>query len=388
MKTLVPLGLAACLLLVGCGAQPGEPTAGETAETRPAPSATPSPTPTPTPTNRCALDPASASLEEKVGYLFMMGRDATAGPVDEEYQKVMADHHIRAVVLLGNTTVGTAGVKDIVSGLDPDGTVLVAADQEGGQVQRLQGEGFDSMPSAAEQASMSDADLTVSATQWAEQLAEAGVDMNLAPVADVVPEDVGESNEPVAALQRGYGADPDVVTAKSGAYIAGMQEGGQLTSVKHFPGLGAVTGNTDFTSDVVDDRTTRDDPALAPFHAAAEGGVDSIMVATARYDRIDDSGIAAFSPVVIDEMIREDLGFDGVVISDDMGAAAQVADVPPGDRAVRFFEAGGDLLINGDPSLQPEMTQAVLDRAATDEAFAGEIDEKVRRVAELHAKTC
>lgn len=357
---------------------PGSPT--------PAPAATP--TPTPAPGSACALDPREASLEEKVGYLFLMGRDVTAGPIDDAYRKTMADNHIRAVVLLGNTRAGSAAVADIVAGLDPSGKVLVAADQEGGQVQRLRGPGFDAMPPATEQAAMSDAALRAAAEGWARQLGAAGVDMNLAPVADVVPADVGDANAPVAQLDRGYGSDPARVGDKAAAYTAGMRAGGQLTSVKHFPGLGAVTGNTDFSADVTDDRTTRDDPALASFAAVVAADVDSVMVATARYDRIDPDNPAAFSPVVIGDMIRGDLGFDGVVVSDDMGAAAQVADIAPGERAVRFLAAGGDLVINGDPALQDEMTRAVLRRARADAAFARALDGKVERVSALQERAC
>ena len=205
--------------------------------------------------------------------------------------------------------------------------------------------------------------------------------MNLAPVADVVPEEVGADNEPVAALERGYGSDPGAVGRHAAAYVKGMQQGGQLTSVKHFPGLGAVQGNTDFSADVVDDRTAQDDPGLESFRTVKDAGVDSVMVATAKYERIDPENLAAFSPVVIEEMIRGDLGFDKVVISDDMGAAAQVADVTPGERAVRFLAAGGDIVINGDPSIQSEMTEGVLARAKDDPEFEKSLDEKVARIS-------
>lgn len=392
MKRLIaPLATVSALtLLAACGQAPEEAASSPEGSSTPVTSDSPSvtPTPTPTPANACAIDPSRIPLEEKVGYLFMMGRDTTAGPVDETYRQAMDENHIKAVVLLGDTTAGVDGVREIVQGLDPNGDVLVAADQEGGQIQRLQGPGFDTMPSAADQAEMSAEELTGGAATWGEQLAAAGVDMNLAPVADVVPEDVGAGNEPVAALERGYGSDPDEVGQYAAAYTQGMQQGGQLTSVKHFPGLGAVQGNTDFSADVVDDRTTRDDPGLESFQAVKDAGVDSVMVATAKYERIDPDNLAAFSPVVIEEMIRGDLGFDKVVISDDMGGAAQVADVTPGDRAVRFLEAGGDIVINGDPSIQSEMTEGVLARAEGDPEFEKALDEKIARISALHEGAC
>ena len=392
MKRLIaPLATVSILtLLAACGQAPEDAAPSPEESSSPVASKSPSaaPTSTPTPTNACAIDPARISLEEKVGYLFMMGRDTTAGPVDETYRLTMQENHIKAVVLLGDTTAGVDGVREIVQGLDPNGDVLVAADQEGGQIQRLQGPGFDTMPSAAEQAEMSAQELTGGAATWGEQLTAAGVDMNLAPVADVVPEEVGADNEPVAALERGYGSDPGAVGRHAAAYVKGMQQGGQLTSVKHFPGLGAVQGNTDFSADVVDDRTAQDDPGLESFRTVKDAGVDSVMVATAKYERIDPENLAAFSPVVIEEMIRGDLGFDKVVISDDMGAAAQVADVTPGERAVRFLAAGGDIVINGDLSIQSEMTEGVLARAKDDPEFEKSLDEKVARISALHEGSC
>lgn len=377
--------LAATAMLAACGSapttgpQPPPPTTDTTDTTAP-------PTPTPTPEQGCV--PRPETVEEKIGLLFMLGFDTSAGAVDDSYRQTMEQNHIRSVVLLGNSQVGVDGVRSITDALDPDDTLLIAADQEGGQVQRLQGPGFDTMPAAVDQAAMSDDQLAQDATRWAQQLGAAGVDMNLAPVADVVPPEVGQGNEPVGALDRGYGDDPAVVGAKAAAFINGMHAGGQVTSVKHFPGLGAVAGNTDFSADVVDDRTGRDDAGLAAFEAAIGAGADSVMVATARYERIDPENLAAFSSVVIDEMIRTDLGYDQVVISDDMGAAAQVGDVTPGDRAVNFLTSGGDIVINGDPSIQPEMTDAVRQRAREDSRFRGELDTKIERILALHDKAC
>lgn len=299
--------------------------------------------------------------DQLAGQLILLGMPSTSLPAG--VRTLLADRHVGGVFLFGNSDEGVAATRELTDeahSLDPSAHLIVTADQEGGEIQRLRGSGFDAMPSAVSQAAMSDADLKEAATRWARQLREAGVDMDLAPVADVVPEDVGAANKPIFALHRGYGSDPGTVAAKVSAYIEGMHAAGIGTSAKHFPGLGQVEGNTDFVKDVTDDRTTRDDPYLATFAAAIDAGTETVMIATATYAKIDGKQ-ATFSPTVIKDMLRGDLGFDGVVVSDDMNGA-QVRDLPPGTAAWRYLSAGGDLITIGDAGTAAAMLDAITDR--------------------------
>ena len=161
-----------------------------------------------------------------------------------------------------------------------------------------------------------------------------------------------------------------------------MDAAGIATSVKHFPGLGRVRGNTDFTTEVVDDTTTRDDPYLKPFAAGIEAGTDMVMMSSAYYSEIDPERRAAFSPTIIRGMVRGDLGFTGVVISDDLAAAA-MRDLRPGERMLRFLRAGGDLAIVGDPGLAMPMADAAVDEARTDDELADDIEAATIRVLQL-----
>jgi beta-N-acetylhexosaminidase len=146
-----------------------------------------------------------------------------------------------------------------------------------------------------------------------------------------------------------------------------------------------VIGNTDYARRVVDSQTSRSDPALAPFAATIEAGVDMVMVSSAFYARIDPDRRAAHSPVVIEELLRGDFGFTGVVISDDLAAAA-MEDLPPAQRALRFVGAGGDLLIVGDSGLAEAMAAALARRTADDDAFAERIRQSATRVVSLKAR--
>jgi beta-N-acetylhexosaminidase len=163
-----------------------------------------------------------------------------------------------------------------------------------------------------------------------------------------------------------------------------MQDAGLATTAKHFPGLGRVRGNTDFTASVVDNVTTTDDADLAPFRDAVIAGVPFVMVALATYTRIDPSRLAVFSPTVMRSLLRDGLGFTGAVVSDDLGATAAVAAIPASQRALDFLSAGGDLIISKTVAPANAMADAIVARATTDAAFRARVDDAALRV--LHAK--
>jgi beta-N-acetylhexosaminidase len=204
--------------------------------------------------------------------------------------------------------------------------------------------------------------------------------MNLAPVADTVPPGLVTVNEPIGKLDRQYGTEPGRVASHSTAFLRGMDDAGVVTSVKHFPGLGRVRGNTDLSAGVTDTVTTRDDPYLQPFRSAVRAGVPFVMMSSATYSRIDPSHQAVFSPVVIRDLLRGSLGFQGVVISDDLGNAVAVRDRTPAQRALDFFAAGGNMLLTVQPKDIVPMTTAVLNRLPRDAALRRAVDDSVRRV--------
>ena len=392
---LVSCALMIIAVLNGCGTVPtAAPPIGVTSTTsKPqSPTSSPSGTTGSTPAesftaNQPCLELVSRmSRSEQVGQLLMVAvRSSGIGPSE----KAIVDRtHAGSVLLLGNSRAGRHAIKDVVSRVrdaarSPEGVdVMLAADQEGGLVQRLRGPGFTRIPSATVQAKQSDAQLRQNAYNWGRQLRSAGIDANLAPVADVVPTRMVWMNQPIGQLRRGYGSSPKTVAAKVTAFTEGMNEAGVATAVKHFPGLGRVRGNTDFMTRVVDRTTTRRDAALAGFSAAIDADVDMVMVSSAFYRKIDAEHRAAFSTMIIDEMLRKDLGFSRIVISDDLAAAA-MRNLPPDERALRFIRAGGDLLIIGDASLATTMADAIKDEASDDPAFAKRVTESAARVVAM-----
>jgi beta-N-acetylhexosaminidase len=245
----------------------------------------------------------------------------------------------------------------------------------------LSGPGFDGIPSAVEQSQQPDDQLRASAATWSGQLAAAGVTMNLAPVADVVTSpDFAASNPPIGALAREYGYDGATVAAKAGAFAAGMRDGGVLPTFKHFPGLGHVSDNTDYSTGVTDEVVTPDGPDVGVYRTVLSQGSAVVMLSTADYALIDPGVPAAFSSAVVG-VLRDGVGFDGVVTCDDLSAADQVGEYSPADRATLAVDAGVDLLlVSADPSVYPEMRDAVRSRAQADPAFAGKVDAAATRI--------
>ena len=326
------------------------------------------------------------SLTEQVGQVVMVAQSSTQG--SRSGRATIRRLHLGSVVLLGNSTAGRSATARLTGSLRRDvGKVdgvglLVAVDQEGGLVQRLQGPGFTRMPSAEKQSGWSDKTLRSRATTWSKELGKAGVDLDLAPVADVVPRSVGTRNAPIGALHRGYGPDPAVVARKDAAFITGMRAGGTATTVKHFPGLGRVRGNTDFAKVVVDGTTTRRDALLAGFRAGVDSDVDAVMLSSATYRRIDPDHPATYSRTVVTTMLRGDLGFSGVVVSDDLLGKA-LADTPVRTRGVRFVRAGGDLALVGSVDAAAQVHRGLLAEARSDRAFRTRVQQSATRVLEL-----
>ncbi|MCA1781516.1 MAG: glycoside hydrolase family 3 N-terminal domain-containing protein [Dermatophilaceae bacterium] len=397
MKTIryAALASASALALSACGGagadsaatSPTE-TADTTATTTDGPTASAETTQTAT-AQTCVSEAYEAlSEDQRLGQLLMVGFDTNAPRTAlDEYVR---DSHVGNVIYLG----GWEGIEKVRSTsehleslVDEDSTgdvgLLVAADQEGGIVHQLRGDGFTRPPKALDQAALSPAELTAAASGWGEEIAAAGVNVNLAPVADTVPEEIGTANEPIGRWGRQFGSDPAVVSENVAAFLDGMAAADVVGIVKHFPGLGRVTGNTDFTAEGIEDTVaTADDPFLDPFVAGIEAGAGMVMMSSALYPNLDPDNQALYSSAIVTDLLREQLGWDGVVITDDVNAAA-LADIPAAERAVGFIAAGGDIVLNGEPRAASEMLDAIRSEMTADPEFEARVESAVERVLTL-----
>jgi beta-N-acetylhexosaminidase len=326
------------------------------------------------------------TLAQRAGQLFIVG--LPGDQLSPATASAIASHHFGSVQFITTSTAGVAATVAVTRGVQAlasaaaTGTArfFIAANQEGGQVQALQGPGFSAIPAAADQGQVPPGVIRRSAVTWGRELRAAGVNLNFAPVMDVVPPGTDSLNQPIGVLRREYGHDPATVAAHGTAFIHGMAQVGVAATAKHFPGLGRVRGNTDFSSAVVDTVTTATDPYLQTFRAAIAAGVPFVMVALATYTRIDPHHLAVFSGIVMRGLLRGRLGFAGVIVSDDMGAAAAVAGIPPGQRAISFLAAGGNMITSKYPGPAIAMERAVLARANADPAFRAAVGAAVMHV--------
>lgn len=328
---------------------------------------------------------ASMTEAQRVGQLFLVGIKPDV--VTPYVTAAIARYHFGSVLYAPSAT-GVAAIGQVSASIQALASTaatggarfFIAANQEGGEIQHLTGPGFATIPSELVQGSSSTAAERASARLWGTQLKAAGVDLDLAPVMDVVPQATTGTNAPIGELDREFGYDPVTNGTHGAAFIQGMAQAGVATSAKHFPGLGKVRGNTDFSSDVTDTVTTRHDPDLASFQSAVDAGAPFVMIATATYTQIDPGHLAAFSPVVIQQMLRQDMGFSGVVISDDLGQAAQVASIPAGTRAIDFLDAGGDMITSQVIGPAETMASDVLARADSSASFRAVVKSAVIKV--------
>ena len=318
---------------------------------------------------------ATMSLDERAGQLIMAPMFAGGNPAD--LSALISTRHVGSVVLIGNWNNGTAAAKtaaDALQSYAPSGNqLIVSTDQEGGQVQHLKGSGFDTMPSAVAQGQMSADTLRSSAKTWGGQLKQAGINVDLAPVLGTVQ-----------VKRSSNGLDSNGNAQHGIAFVEGMRDAGVGATVKHYPGLGAVTGNTDFTTEgILDTTTTLDGEQIGAFNTTIKQAKPAmVMMSLATYQRIDSSAPAAFSSKIIDGTLRGSVGYDGVVISDSLSAAA-VSGIATKDLGVRLVDAGGDLACIGDTSYVTPILDGIIARAQSDPAFAKKVTASATRVMTL-----
>jgi beta-N-acetylhexosaminidase len=341
----------------------------------------------PTAAQRCVRTAfAELSAAQRAGQLVMTG--VPIGSPGAQRTRVSVNH-LGGVFLAGRSSHSAATIRAGLARLSGERTpsakvgLLVAVDQEGGKVQSLRGGGWTTIPAATVQGGWSQATLAARTRSWAGQLRHAGVSMDLAPVADTVPAGATRINPPIGAFGRQYGSDSASASAAVATVTGSIRAARVIPVVKHFPGLGRVRFNTDTSSQAVDSVTTADDPYLQPFRAGIRAGAGVVMVSSARYPILDSDHLAVFSSAVITDLLRTRIGYQGVVMTDDVGKALAVNAVQIGQRATGFITAGGDLVLTVLPEHAPAMVQAIIRKSADDVHFRDLVNRAVLRVLAL-----
>jgi beta-N-acetylhexosaminidase len=317
---------------------------------------------------------ARLSLEQRVGQTLMISfRGATA---PEYVLAILREGRAAGVVLFSDNATSRAQLRQLASRLQnaARGSALIAADQEGGAIRILSW----AAPSEGQAAQASARSAAQAARETARDLSAAGVNTNLAPVADVT----GAGRSAVGG--RAYPGDANAVAANTTAAIHALGAGRVAATAKHFPGFGSANANTDdepVTIDASAEQIARRD--LTPFRSAIAAGAPLVMASHALYPALDRRRIASQSPAVLGDLLRRRLGFGGAVVTDSLEAAAVTRRAPVDVSAVRSLRAGADLVLMTGPGSFPPVRDRVLGRARRDRRFALRIDEAAQRVLVL-----
>ena len=327
-----------------------------------------------------------ASLAQLCGQLLVCGLSGTELGASE--QAALAAGRRGGVVLFArNVQPGTEGARGVLAlnvavraAFDPEaGRPLVAIDQEGGRVVRIGAPAL-ALPAMRRIGDLDDLDFTARlAEAQAGELVAMGFSMSFAPVADVHT----RPENPVIG-ERAFASEPEHVARHAAAWAKGLMNGGILSCAKHFPGHGDTTVDSHLTLPRVErPRAELDQIELLPFRLLArDPNVAAMMVAHVVFPALDPSRPASLSRPIATKLLRDELGFDGVLFSDDLEMKA--IQLPIGEAAVLAVGAGCDaLLICHQESLVEEALEALVREAERTPAFRARCEEAHRRFAAM-----
>lgn len=337
------------------------------------------------------------TLEEKAGQILMVGFRGESIDEDCPVVRDIRDFHLGAVILFDQDVAQGEPRRNIrspqqlaalTSALQSfaDVPLLVAIDQEGGRVNRLKPEyGF---PETRSFQKLGEADSTAftygKAQELAEALRAAGINLNLAPVADLAV----NPNNFIVQKERTLSSDPDVVVRHVAQFIQAHHDAGVLCTLKHFPGHGSSTADSHLGMTDVTETWSLEE--LEPYRALCEK-TDTVMTAHVFQRSLDPDWPATLSRAMVTGILREELGYNGVVISDDLGMKA-IADHYGFETAVeQALNAGVDILLianNADynPDTVPLSVQTIVRLVESGRVSEDRMDEAFQRVSRLKQK--
>ena len=281
---------------------------------------------------RSAVD--RLSLREQVGQLVISSFDETTQP--NYIRRRLRAGETAGVILFGRNGGDAAQWRTLTGSIQKaaSGQALVMVDQEGGDIRTVSYAG----PAAGQASQGGPERVEAEARAAAAQLREAGVNVNLAPVADVAE----RGGVPSVMDGRAFAGGPDEVAVATRASVRGMRAEGIAATAKHFPGLGGSQINTDDAPATVEGELESD---LVPFEAAIAEHVPLVMLSHALYPALDADSIASQSRAVVTDLLRQELGFEGVIVTDSMEAQAVLARSGVAEACVRSVRAGADLVL-------------------------------------------
>ena len=340
------------------------------------------------------------SLEYKVGQMLMLGFHGTTALPKSQICKDIKRYHLGAVILFDYNPVNKKEPKNIATKSQLkrltaqlqkcafDAKLLIAVDQEGGKVQRLKAKyGFyGKFPKASDMVKMNQSQIKATYTKMSAELASVGINYDLAPVVDL---DINMKNHVIHGLGRSFGKDPQQVASYASTFIDAMHSHGVLTSLKHFPGHGSSVGDTH--KGFVDVTHLWQKVELAPYKLLKDKA-DTVMVAHVFNEKLDKRYPASLSYTTITKLLRWEIGYHGVVITDDLQMGAISKKYGLRTTLKLAINAGDDILLIGN-QLDPKKVKStkVLVKTIMGLVHAGEVKEEsinkaYQRIQKLKSK--
>ena len=325
---------------------------------------------------------AEMTIEEKVGQLIMVGFEGTQA--NEAIETHIRERFVGGVVLFSRniqspkqTAELTNELQRLASATAHQIPLFIGIDQEGGWVIRLR-DGATVLPGNMALGATDSTELAERAGEiTAVELAAVGVNLNFAPVMDVN----NNLHNPVIG-RRSFGESSELVSRLGVAYIRGLQRNGVLATAKHFPGHGDTTVDSHFDLPTVNHDLERIHALeLQPFRAAIDADVAAIMTAHIVYPALDANRPATLSPTILTDLLRKQLRFDGLIITDDMEMKAIDDRYRSGEAAVMAIEAGADIvMVLWTPVKQIEVFGALLSAVKSGRISQARLDQSVERI--------
>lgn len=339
-------------------------------------------------------------LEQKIGQMLMLGFYGTSAPTNSQICKDIKRYHVGAVILFDVNPSFFSKAKNIqnkkqlkklttqLQACSYDGKLLIAVDQEGGKVQRLKSKyGFyGKFPKASDVAKMNQSQIYDIYRKMSAELKSVGINYDLAPVVDL---DINQKNHVIHGLGRSFGKDPQIVAKYASSFIDAMHTNGVLTSLKHFPGHGSSVGDTH--KGFVDVTKLWKNTELQPYQLLKDKA-DTVMVAHVFNKRIDAKYPASLSYATISTLLRHKIGYEGVVITDDLQMGAIAKKYALKDTLKLAINAGNDILLIGNQmdaskiKTAPMLVQTIQELIKAGKIKSTQIDKAYERIQKLKAK--
>jgi beta-N-acetylhexosaminidase len=309
------------------------------------------------------------SLRQQVGQVTISSFPGTARP--EYIRRRLRARETAGVILFGSNGGDRATWRRLTRQIQEagHGRALIMVDQEGGDIRSVDHVG----PSASQPFQGSPRSVRRAARAAGRGLKAAGINVNLAPVADVP--------RPGSVMStRAFEGDERGIAARTRASVRGLREAGAAATAKHFPGLGGAAVNTDDGPATVGTPIRRD---LVPFRAAIAAAVPLVMLSHASYPELDGRRIASQSRTIVTGLLRRRLGFQGVIVTDSLEADAVLARSGVAEAAERSIRAGADLILMTGSASWNDVFPRLLAEARADPAFRARVRDGAARVLAL-----